>query len=61
MIYFRFMLENNGFKFDFENDSANDIIKLAAYKLNYTRFKSNVYWFGYKFEENSTSKNLFPT
>ena len=55
------MLENNGFKFDFENDSANDIIKLAAYKLNYTRFKSNVYWFGYKFEENSTSKNLFPT
>ena len=48
-------LENNGFKFDFENDSANDIIKLAAYKLNCTRFKNNVYWFGYKFEENASS------
>lgn len=48
-------LENNVFKFNFENDSENDIIKLAAYKLNYTRFKNNVYWFGYKFEENTTS------
>lgn len=47
--------ENNSFKFDFENDSENDIIKLAAYKLNCTRFKNNVYWFGYKFEENATS------
>ena len=49
------VFENNNFKFNFENDSDNDIIKLAAYKLNCTNFKNNVYWFGYKFEDNVSS------
>ena len=43
-------------RFDFQNDSDNDIIKLASYKLNCSKFKNNVYWFGYQFERGTTSK-----
>ena len=43
-------------RFDFQNDSDNDIIKLASYKLNCSKFKNNVYWFGYQFEKSATSK-----
>ena len=43
------------FKFDFEGDSEQDIIRLAAYSLNCTKFKNNVYWFGYRFEASASS------
>lgn len=49
------LFKNNEFKFNFFNDSDQDIIRLASYKLNCTKFRNNVYWFGYRFEENVSS------
>jgi len=48
--------DGENFKFDFLKDSENDIIKLAAYKLNTSNHSNNVYWFGYRFEPSSSSK-----
>ena len=46
-------LKNGLFEFHFEKESNEDIIKLAAYKLNCPHFKNDIYWFGYKFEDSA--------
>lgn len=50
-------IEDGDFKFDFQSDSTNGIIKLASYRLHCSAFKNNVYWFGYQFEDNASSKD----
>lgn len=50
-------IEDGDFKFDFQNDTPSDIIKLASYRLHCSAFKNNVYWFGYQFEDNVSSKD----
>lgn len=49
--------ENGNFKFDFTQDSSEDIIYFSAYSIQKTTFKNNVYMFGYEFVENAESKD----
>ena len=47
---------NNDYIFDFVNDTSGDIIHLATKSITKTRFKNNIYWFGYEFEQGVSSQ-----
>ncbi len=45
------------FVFDFENNSANDIIEVQTPQLFKSSIKNNLYWFGYIFKPDVSSKD----
>lgn len=47
---------NDEYVFDFDRDKVNDIVSLAVEKLNTSMFRGNVYWFGYTFSPEVSSK-----
>lgn len=47
---------NDEYVFDFDRDKVNDIVSLAVEKLNTSMFRGNVYWFGYVFNSEVSSK-----
>lgn len=49
-------IKDHDFQFDFDKDTAFDIIKLVSYELQCSKFKNNVYWLGYQFEPNASSR-----
>ena len=47
---------NDEYVFDFDKDRVNDIVSLAVERLSTSMFRGNVYWFGYTFNPNTSSK-----
>ena len=49
--------EDNTYNINFNNDDADDIIKLKMPQIYQSEFKGNVYYFGYKFEDDVPSRD----
>ena len=49
--------EDNTYSINFNQDSADDIIKLKSPQIYQAEFKGNTYYFGYKFEDSVSSKD----
>ena len=56
LIYGGVRPSNNEYVFDYTYDGPSDIIKTCPPKLYKSQFGNNIYWFGYKFEDNTSSK-----
>ena len=51
-------ISSNGdtYQFDFDTDKPEDLIELTGPELYQSSINDNVYWFGYKFKDNISSK-----
>lgn len=49
-------VKDNFYEFDYENDNLYDIVSLKFYSIKSSTFRGNVYWFGYEFNSDISSK-----